>query len=609
MLTPTITTGPVPPAAPQPGDEWFNPVTGRRYIWTLGSDSVGAWVARVPVDPSQPKPGEVWHNPANGRTYVWTNGVWLARGERPTAAPQVEGHTPVVTNAPDITNPTPRLTMAEFPPPGPIAGDFWYDTIRGFLFVYYNDGSTIQWVVANPGQGRVEGPPGLTGEQGADSTVPGPEGPQGEQGEQGLQGPQGVQGIQGDQGIQGEQGDQGIQGEVGPVGPQGSQGPVGPTGPQGIPGSTGATGAPGPAGPTGPQGVKGDKGDTGNTGPQGPQGTQGVKGDTGAQGIQGPQGPIGLTGATGPAGPEGPQGPQGIQGEAGVEAYIGDDAPPDPEPGQIWWESDTGQSFIWYDDGTSAQWVPFASGAQGPPGEGGGTAILNGSGPPADSLGEVGDYYVDEGKDLYGPKTDGIAYGESQFAYPPALVPNPGFSHATIEVYSFVTMATAGQITAVRFWYDNATTQTSFKVNVWATAGAAAGTRLGTATLVVPPGLTGWRTAMLDTPVEVVATQVVCVSVGFTNAYSRKDGEAFPFTNGGDISVTQGGYNIGLDTYPGAAASTAINFYVDAIFREAVSLAWPVAVPGDTPGWVQITQAAYDALSPPDPNTLYVVIG
>ena len=113
----------------------------------------------------------MWHNPANGRTYVWTldagnQGVWLARGERPTAAPQAEGHTPVVTNAPDITNPTPRLTMAEYPPSGAIAGDFWYDTIRGFLFVYYNDGSTIQWVVANPGQGRVEGPPGLTGEIG-----------------------------------------------------------------------------------------------------------------------------------------------------------------------------------------------------------------------------------------------------------------------------------------------------------------------------------------------------------------------------------------------------------------------------------------------------------
>jgi hypothetical protein len=113
---------------------------------------------------------------------------------------------------------------------------------------------------------------------------------------------------------------------------------------------------------------------------------------------------------------------------------------------------------------------------------------------------------------------------------------------------------------------------------------------------------------MLPAPVDVVALDVVCVSVGFTNAYGRKDGEPFPITNGGDISATLGGYNIGLDVYPGAGASTAINFYVDAVFREAVSLAWPVAVQGGDP-WVQITQAAYDALTPPDPNTLYVVVG
>lgn len=95
----------------------------------------------------------------------------------------------------------------------------------------------------------------------------------------------------------------------------------------------------------------------------------------------------------------------------------------------------------------------------------------------------------------------------------------------------------------------------------------------------MPPGATGWRTAPLDTPVS-VGLEVVCVSVGFTNAYARKDGEAFPITNGGDISATQGGYSIGLDAYPGAGASTAINFYVDAVFREAISLAWPLAVPG-----------------------------
>ena len=37
--------------------------------------------------------------------------------------------------------------------------------------------------------------------------------------------------------------------------------------------------------------------------------------------------------------------------------YIGDIPPAMPKPGQLWWESDTGTLFIYYDDGSSQQWV------------------------------------------------------------------------------------------------------------------------------------------------------------------------------------------------------------------------------------------------------------
>jgi hypothetical protein len=36
---------------------------------------------------------------------------------------------------------------------------------------------------------------------------------------------------------------------------------------------------------------------------------------------------------------------------------IGDTPPGDPIPGDIWWDSDAGNAFIWYDDGDSVQWV------------------------------------------------------------------------------------------------------------------------------------------------------------------------------------------------------------------------------------------------------------
>jgi len=36
---------------------------------------------------------------------------------------------------------------------------------------------------------------------------------------------------------------------------------------------------------------------------------------------------------------------------------ISDAAPSSPSPGQLWWESDSGNTFIWVDDGNTQQWV------------------------------------------------------------------------------------------------------------------------------------------------------------------------------------------------------------------------------------------------------------
>ena len=64
-------------------------------------------------------------------------------------------------------------------------------------------------------------------------------------------------------------------------------------------GETGAKGDKGDKGDTGEKGSKGDKGETGNTGEKGEQGPKGDTGDTGATGDTGPTGPTGDTGATG----------------------------------------------------------------------------------------------------------------------------------------------------------------------------------------------------------------------------------------------------------------------------------------------------------------------
>jgi len=188
------------------------------------------------------------------------------------------------------------VTIGDTPPPTPGVGDLWWESDTGIMFVWYNDGTSTQWVQATP-MGAV-GPPGPPG------GPVGPAGPIGPQGPQGLQGP------------------------VGPVGPQGAIGPKGADGYQGVDGATGPQGPPGPTGA--------DSTVPGPVGPQGPQGIQGI------QGIQGPVGPMG-----------------------GAYMFIGDNPPPSPTAGQLWWESDTANHYIWYVDANSSQWIQVNMGPTG----------------------------------------------------------------------------------------------------------------------------------------------------------------------------------------------------------------------------------------------------
>ena len=131
-------------------------------------------------------------------------------------------------------------------------------------------------------------------------------------------------------------------------------GPTGPTGPTGATGAastvTGPTGATGPTGPTGATGADSTvAGPTGATGPTGPTGASST--------VPGPTGPTGPTGASSTVpGPTGPTGPDG--------KYLESATPPStPEPGDIWFNTTTGSTYIYYD----SYWV----------GVGGGTAYGN----------------------------------------------------------------------------------------------------------------------------------------------------------------------------------------------------------------------------------------
>ena len=112
---------------------------------------------------------------------------------------------------------TSTITSSIDPPPNPQPGTLWFDSDAGFLYVYYTDINSSQWVLAAPP--GLQGPPGADGPAGG---PPGPQGPQGTPGATGATGATGAAGVQGVQGVPGTPGAQGIQGPAGVTGPPGT---------------------------------------------------------------------------------------------------------------------------------------------------------------------------------------------------------------------------------------------------------------------------------------------------------------------------------------------------------------------------------------------------
>ena len=74
----------------------------------------------MPLDfPSSPTNGQTY----NGYTYNSTKGVWAIDSS-------------IIAS----------MSVADSAPPNPSPGDLWYDSDTGFTFVYYNDGTSAQWV-------------------------------------------------------------------------------------------------------------------------------------------------------------------------------------------------------------------------------------------------------------------------------------------------------------------------------------------------------------------------------------------------------------------------------------------------------------------------------
>jgi hypothetical protein len=237
----------------------------------------------------------------------------------------------------------------------------------------------------------------------------------GDAGPTGATGPAGATGATGPSGSAGYVGSDGATGPTGPTGATGATGTTGATGPTGVVGPTGA-GATGATGATGQgfnfvgewlglvygeyqpydvvtfsgsayicitavdsntepvadaswelyvsKGATGDIGPTGTPGETGASGTNGLNGENGLEGATGPTGPTGVTGATGPTGVTGATGPTGITGATGAGAPLTSSAtaPVSPSAGEIWFDTNTGATYIYY----NSAWVELGGGTMSP---------------------------------------------------------------------------------------------------------------------------------------------------------------------------------------------------------------------------------------------------
>ena len=323
-----VTLGEDPPPSPGTGDQWWDTILGRSFVyydglWVEMSPQTGGSGGGGTVDLTQVltsvAPGDDdrydlgtvsrrWRDLFISSSTIHMNSQTLS----------ISTTNSILINGLPVTGVS-NIIIADTAPANPEEGYTWWNSTDGQSYVYY-DGV---WVDLSP-----PGAAGATGAQGPTGDPGGATGPQGNPGATGSTGPigatgSGATGVRGTTGATGPRGPTGLTGSTGAVGSTGS-GATGATGAQGASGTIGATGATGEpgatgSGATGATGVVGTTGATGATGPAGATGAgaTGVRGTTGATGLTGSPGATGA-GATGATGQRGSTGAIGVQGATGI---------------------------------------------------------------------------------------------------------------------------------------------------------------------------------------------------------------------------------------------------------------------------------------------------
>jgi Chaperone of endosialidase len=184
--------GAAPPSNPNVLDQWFDTVNsilyervtdGTTFFWdvltapNLVTDAPstniiysrynGFWVPD-PIQADAPSNGQAYVRlnnswvpassqndaPSDGLIYMRSNGAWVSGGEvaQPILLP-ADPTLPLQAVTKQYVDSLSTVTVSDIMPSSPRVGDLWWDTVSAQLFVWYDDGSSTQWVIANnPGQ-------------------------------------------------------------------------------------------------------------------------------------------------------------------------------------------------------------------------------------------------------------------------------------------------------------------------------------------------------------------------------------------------------------------------------------------------------------------------
>lgn len=237
-------------------------------------------------------------------------------------------------------------------------------------------------------------------------------------------------------------------------------------------------------------------------------------------------GPPGPAGAAGPAGgPAGPTGPAGATGATGAQG---------------------------------------PQGLTGPTGPAGPTVIRVGTGPPAPSLGNDGDYYLAD-ETLYGPKVTVAAIPESI-----DVITGSINYHGSMTNGPRVQFSAAGTVTGARYKRD-ASAQATLVIQAWYGLGGAKITEVSD----TRAGQTGEFTVTFPTPITIVAGDQIVFAISAVTAGCS--GFTAPVTDSVNVHFLDfRGRGTG-DTNPTTLSSDGCS--VEPIFSTGLVGQWPIALP------------------------------